>query len=143
MANSNNQQECYCLLLIYKVLKKLWILNSRTIFLMNIVQIILLFHLNCSGYCNFSLNVWITKCLTPILRNSNANMSTGSPLRIPYFWNYKTVKHKEFYLLFAYLTHRKGKNNCWAAGDFLCKTVILIPGLLRGFLHYKSQNYWL
>ena len=73
--------------------------------------------------------------------NSNANTATGSPLRIPYFWNYKTVKHKEFYLLFAYLTHRKGKNNCWAAGDFLCKTVILIAGLLRGFLHYKSQKY--
>ena len=73
------------------------------------------------------LIIWIiTKCLTPILRNSNANTSTGSPLRIPYFWNYKTVKHKEFYLIFAYLTHQKGKNNCRAAGEmFLSKTVIL------------------
>ena len=117
MANSNNQEECYCLLLIYKVLKKLWILSSRTIFLMNIVQIILLFHLNCSGYCNFSLNVWITKCLTPILRNWNANRSRSSPLRIPDFWNYKTVKHKEFYLVFAYLTHQKGKRLLGAAGQ--------------------------
>ena len=83
--------------------------------------------------------------MTPILRNSNANTSTGSPPRIPYFWNYKTVKHKEFYLIFAYLTHQKGKNNCRAAGDvFIQNCDIILAGKASAFLRCsQSQKYWL
>ena len=67
--------------------------------------------------------------------NSNANSATGSPLRIPYFWNYKTVKHKEFYLIFAYLTHQKGKNNCLAAGDvFIQNSDIILASTAPAFL---------
>ena len=82
--------------------------------------------------------------MTPILRNSNANTSTGYPPGIPYFWNYKTVKHKEFYLKFAYLTHQKGKNNCRAAGDvFIQNCDIILAGTAPAFLSCKSQKYWL
>ena len=83
--------------------------------------------------------------MTPILRNSNANMSTGYPLRIPYFWNYKTVKHKEFYLIFAYLTHQRGKiiYGQLAMIFSIKNSDIILAGSACAFLRCQSQKYWL